>query len=607
VKVKTTPWSEGPLDALICTVGETPAGTEQRLGRPLANKMAAGGVYNWAISEAFSLPPREVEEFRREKLLTLNLFPYPLAKTREQAQQWGTGWKDAATKPSYYNPAGQKVWEGYKGELTDAGWEDAQEALQLLSQWSGPILLPMGNLALAALTGLSGITKHSGSPYPKQWFDQLPTTSADVTVVRSSLKRRHPLPPTCQWVIPTLHPATALDREGGNWHNRLHLRLALQKAKRFSEGAQLPKKTFHLSPTFSHTMEFLNHCHGAPIVNTDVEVSVSRRSITCFSLARSTTEAMCIPLLDEHWQPFFSAAEELEIVKKMASIVSCESTILCNQNLPFDLWIYFNEWGLTPAAPYFDTMCAFSILNPGLKKDLGTINAFQTDMPYYKDDGKAWIEEKQMKDIVAFWRYSAADSTQALEAAIGNSWNDGLLLQLEKEGFATTMELTMNPVELVLDMMVRGIKVDIEQLDKLQGIYQGEINETLEALAEIVGFPLNPNSPKQCQKYFYEDLGLAPYVNRKTGKPTLDKKALVRLARKHESRAAAQTILSIRRKKKLKSTYFDVSLSSDGRLRSSINLRGTGFGRLSMSSTIYGEGLNMQNQPPTMRSMYVAD
>jgi DNA polymerase I-like protein with 3'-5' exonuclease and polymerase domains len=60
---------------------------------------------------------------------------------------------------------------------------------------------------------------------------------------------------------------------------------------------------------------------------------------------------------------------------------------------------------------------------------------------------------------------------------------------------------------------------------------------------------------------------------------------------------------------KLYSTYITAAVDEDGRMRSDYKQFGVQFvpGRLSSSSTLWGSGMNLQNQPERLRGMFIAD
>jgi len=69
----------------------------------------------------------------------------------------------------------------------------------------------------------------------------------------------------------------------------------------------------------------------------------------------------------------------------------------------------------------------------------------------------------------------------------------------------------------------------------------------------------------------------------------------------------ATILLEIRRIHKLKSTYLDANIDDDGRLRCAFNPVGTVSGRISSSKTIWGTGMNIQNDPPEFKQFMLFD
>jgi DNA polymerase-1 len=154
-------------------------------------------------------------------------------------------------------------------------------------------------------------------------------------------------------------------------------------------------------------------------------------------------------------------------------------------------------------------------------------------------------------------------------------------------------------------MSERGIKLNVEAIRNESSRIAGQLEGLQHALDITVGREVNPDSPKQLQALFYDELGFKPYINRKTGTPTTDEDALKRLARKGAS--PAEIILKMRSLSKLKGTYLDAEVDSDNRIRCSYNPVGTSSGRLSSSKTIWGTGINMQTDPPEFRRYLLFD
>lgn len=199
--------------------------------------------------------------------------------------------------------------------------------------------------------------------------------------------------------------------------------------------------------------------------------------------------------------------------------------------------------------------------------------------------------------------YNALDCACTLEAF--NGFKD----EIDQHGYRWAYDFTMKLYEPLMFMQTRGIKVNFDALEETKKDITAERERLQEELNQLCGFELNVNSPKQCATYFYVTKGATPYTN-KDGGITTDDKALQRLARgtaKRPGMREARLVQDIRGLVKLYGTYLDIDFDSDGRLRCSYNPRGTKFGRLSSSATVFGTGTNLQNLPQEFKKFLVAD
>ncbi|PCJ26724.1 MAG: hypothetical protein COA94_04825 [Rickettsiales bacterium] len=181
---------------------------------------------------------------------------------------------------------------------------------------------------------------------------------------------------------------------------------------------------------------------------------------------------------------------------------------------------------------------------------------------------------------------------------------------------AYTYDFTMRLLNPLMYMMTRGVKVDFKKLDILRKSLHEQIDRKQLRLNELCGRELNVNSPKDCQTYFYVEKNIPPYYNSKRvggqykKSVTTDDKAMQRIARGTAARKGlyeATLVQDIRGMRKMVGTYLDMEYDKDGRLRCSYNPRGTKFGRLSSSKTIFGTGMNMQNLPLEFKGFIVPD
>ena len=204
----------------------------------------------------------------------------------------------------------------------------------------------------------------------------------------------------------------------------------------------------------------------------------------------------------------------------------------------------------------------------------------------------------------AFLRYNALDSACMLE--IHNKfWDD-----LDREGFLHTYQMTIDLFPVLTFMQEKGMKVSHTLLEETKRDVVEKQAEYQHELDGIVGRPLNVNSSKQCAEYFYKELGISAITDTKTKKVTTNDMAMQRLVRgtvKNKGLRAAKLVQDIRGLSKLYSTYLNISFDADDRMRGSYNPRGTEFGRLSSSKTIFDTGMNFQNLPPEFKKFLVAD
>jgi DNA polymerase I-like protein with 3'-5' exonuclease and polymerase domains len=198
---------------------------------------------------------------------------------------------------------------------------------------------------------------------------------------------------------------------------------------------------------------------------------------------------------------------------------------------------------------------------------------------------------------VVFAEYSCKDSAVLLDC------RPSLNTDIAKLDNKHTLEYTLQLVEPCVFMSQHGIKVDERGRDELATQKEKEKETLVAKIQEMVGYDINPDSPPQVADYFYNCKGLKPYLKR--GKPTTDETALTRLA--NRGYAEADTILDIRGLTAAIPKYYRSKLV-DGRLKCFYNPIGAAdTGRLSSSKTIFGEGMNMQNQPHEVRRFLLAD
>lgn len=552
----TKPYEEGSPNAPICFLGESPSFMEIRESRPFVGP--AGQLFERCLHAA---------GIARANCYILNVFEDDVKKPTDDASKIIS--RDGSTL----------LWTSGKG-FTEAGLAASANTRARLAASASNVIVPLGATAMSLALG-----------------DQRPITKWRGSILSGVGGGK---------LIPTIHPSACLR---GTYEWRYLIVADLKKAKREAAYPEIrrPQRNLIIDPSFEQAVTYLEACFDSPFVCTDIELLGGQ--VDCFSVALSPSSAISIPLVDAGFEPRFTPEEEHQIWQAYARVISAPDIAKINQNITFDLAILLQLNNIIPAGQIDDPMVAFSVMNPFLDKNLGTICSLYTDEPYYKDDGTLH-DSPTVADFARRWEYNAKDAAIALEA-----WQ-ALSPQLDADGYRQTYEMTMALVPSLIEMMVGGIRVNAPALAVTRKKAEADLAELIAQMEPIFGRKiiteapktaaqkraaagaLNINSPIQLVKYFYEEKGLKPYKG-KNDRPTTDDTALARIIRR-DGLQEARLLQQYRKISKSLSTYLNMRYDADDHMRSSFNIRGTWPGRLSSSQTVFGTGGNFQNFPEEM-------
>lgn len=442
------------------------------------------------------------------------------------------------------------------------------------------VCVAVGGVALYALTDRIGITKWRGS------------------ILESNLV------PGLK-VIPTIHPATIIPPKNV-YLNRHLIMFDLIKAREESGSPKIDliERKVIIRPNYYQCLEFLDKVieigHRGQIVDFDIEVV--REELSCFSFAISATESICIPFTDG-FNDYFPVDQEEKIMRLLCDILEDPAIAIRGQNIAFDISFMFYKYGIRTQGDIHDTMVAQKITMPDYPAGLDFIDSVHTDIPYYKADGKKYF--KVGGPIEKFWQYNGMDTISTAAAHMSQ------VSDLIKQNNIETYNRQRGIIPALVFMSMQGIRVDTEGMVQGRKDSEDKIVELESELSALAGRPLNWNSPKQMQDYFYVEKKEPPYKKRNAKGEyviTTDVNALKRLARK--GYREAQIIGKLRNlKNKVLGTYLDLDkIDPDGRFRSYYNPGGAVTGRLSSSENIITEtGGNQQNIPHWILKYFLPD
>ncbi len=257
-------------------------------------------------------------------------------------------------------------------------------------------------------------------------------------------------------------------------------------------------------------------------------------------------------------------------------------------NLKFDIQVLHTA-GAEVAGPFFDAMLAHAALYPELRHNMDDMaeallnyRTVRLSDIAGKDFDTAAVPVEQMAD------YAAEDADVTLRLA------DILAPELEKAGQISLMrdiEFPLVPVLAAIEQ--EGMRVETKQLAEASAELGEQITAIATRIDEMVGRPINLNSPRQLGDLLFGELKLlAKPKKTKTGQYVTDEETLRKLA---PTSPLVSDILEYRELSKLKGTYLDALpryiSPADGRIHASLQQMVTATGRLACQNP------NLQNIP----------
>ena len=445
------------------------------------------------------------------------------------------------------------------------------------------LVLCFGNLALWAMTGKWGVKSWRGSILTSSTISNLPTK-----------------------VLCTYHPAAVLRQ----WSLRATVVHDLKKAAReylSPDSAPGPKHDFILRPSLGEVNQTFDAIEAQLSPHTEAQnepfkiapdIETRAGHIACFGFAWSRTEAICIPFMDTaHPAGYWPDAEtEAAVVLRIARLLTHPGILCVGQNWLYDAQYLWKHWHFL-VAKVRDTMIAqHSMFSEGQKSLDYLASLYDPEYTYWKDDGKRWEPSMPEEQL---WHYNCVDCVETYIVDEGQAQARADLTEAGWDKLGSVDAFQQELFHPVLKMMNRGIRPDVGLRGRLgSDLMQANMERQL-WIDDIVGHPLNVDSPKQMQAFLYEEL--AQTKNWKRGKPgepmrlTADDEALEKAAlREPILRPIVKRIQEMRSIGKSIATLA-MRLDTDGRIRCSFNIAGTKTYRYSSSRSAFDSGTNLQN------------
>ena len=394
-------------------------------------------------------------------------------------------------------------------------------------------------------------------------------------------------------VLPTIHPAAILRK----WDYRPAVVNDFERIVKEGEfkDVRQTERELVIVRTAEEALREIEAASKAEWCSFDIEVESDQ--ITCIGLSWELHRAVCIPFWFGASGSFYQEDKEAAIWSALRGLLESELPKKIAHNGVYDLGVIQRTTGIRPRL-HFDTMLAFHTLYLELPKGLDFLVSLYTDHPYYK-------YQRRTGDMETYFIYNATDACLTFECA------RALREELAESGMEDFHHVYVSSlVDPVLHMESRGVLFDTEARNRTRRQYRYDISVLQARLEELVGHPLNTASNPQMVKWLYEELNQPKiYKRRANGTKTLsaDEEALDEIYKKTNNEAV-KTVIDIRQKAKILSTYLEVKIDEDSHIRCSYNITGTETGRFSSSASSRGTGTNLQNIPPgVVKKLFIAE
>ena len=261
-------------------------------------------------------------------------------------------------------------------------------------------------------------------------------------------------------------------------------------------------------------------------------------------------------------------------------------------NIKYDLKV-LSRYGISVAAPTFDTMIAHYLINPEARQNMDFLAQHYLNYQAISIEtliGKKGKSQGNMRDLepseISDYACEDADITLQLK----NIFEKEIKKPHLKDLF---YDMEMPLVEVLMEMEEEGIAIDSKALAE----YSKELDSTLidldSQIKELAGMEFNTDSPKQMGEVLFEKLKISAKAKKtKTGQYATSEDVLEKHKHDHP---IVPLILEYRQLRKLKSTYVDALPTycdlNDGRIHTNFMQTVTATGRLSSNNP------NLQNIP----------
>lgn len=421
-------------------------------------------------------------------------------------------------------------------------------------------------------------------------------------------------------VLPCIHTAAVLRNPS---HTILLEDVAAKVRKFIDDGYNLPDqhstiyKEVRDLDSFETLLQELRS-HGRFVVDLETTgFNFWGDRILCMTFSTGIYTAWYLPL--EENEQWLWPKEDWTLIQEGLRVIFEDPNIgKIGHNLKFDLKFLIYHFGWDVSGKLDDTMLMHHLIDENTAHGLKSLAARFTDLGNYSKELEDVFNDIKRSRIPLEDKHYGKIPTEVLKRyALLDADVTYRLYEIFKErlklvGKGQTLfkfysKIIMWVMRTLMHMELVGVRVNIEQMTKLQEEFGNRLGELQDQINTYAEGDINIRSTKQLRELLYVHLGLEvikdPQLRTPKGGPSTDEATLKALQARNKHPILGM-LLEYRRISKLNSTYVIGllrELAPDSRLHTSYMQHGTATGRLSSSRP------NLQNIPreSIIKSLFV--
>jgi hypothetical protein len=315
---------------------------------------------------------------------------------------------------------------------------------------------------------------------------------------------------------------------------------------------------YHIFPPSQTIIDILTNTKGK-YMGFDIETDYEEQNLLCFSFSffdssTQTVEVYSVPTINNDYKPAYSA---IPYIIKALSIAFQNNTVVAHNGSGFDFLVMCYKYSL-PIRQIEDTMVMHHRCFPEIEQSLGHCVSLYTHQPFHKDsDSRAYFTHQHMMDKL---KYCAKDVYT--------------LVLIHKEitryaktipGLTESIACANRSLYSYLVCSLTGIRYKEEKVKEMIEVNDKLMMQYLKMIEILIG-PTSwleikkavkgkakafAGSNTQCCKYFHDMLGYVVLrTSPKTGKPSLAKQLIFKLALKYPDNPVLRLVIMYRETQK---------------------------------------------------------